>query len=486
LALASSASAQDASEIRELVEINKLRKQAEQQESDGQFAVCAHTYMSLYEKHPKARRGDELLYNAVVCYEAALLAGEAIRTLHILESRFSSSSLAAKGILRRANLAASLADYEQSASAHELYARRYSGEKQAKHALSTAAVFRLALGQHEKAIADLEMAIRFYGRKDPTTTASARLKIALIYDDLGKTRDAQRYYEQYLVTSGAKKTASNRVLATARLGVLLWNASCPRRRDDGLCVRNVSVAKALAPCMSSSTSRLVRIPRKKRLAEEARKHFRTALSVARGARLEFRQSESDEDAVGAWLGAARFYLADDALEEFIGASVAAPKMGYGSSAEPEERWQRWVAGQIEAQELEVKRLFRSYELIRTATRASATWSIAAASRIGFICEEFSTRILQLEIPAQGSADSDSYCKQLTSKSAPLNDLAVGAYGFCQNLSTKLNWPSSWSRSCSERLGVLRPADFPAANEYHVPNFFAAYRQARVGLLKEAH
>ena len=100
LAIASSASAQDASEIRELVEINKLRKQAEQQESDGQFAVCAHTYMSLYEKHPNARRGDELLYNAVVCYEAALLAGEAIRTLHILESRFSSSSLAAKGILR--------------------------------------------------------------------------------------------------------------------------------------------------------------------------------------------------------------------------------------------------------------------------------------------------------------------------------------------------------------------------------------------------
>lgn len=485
LAMASSALAQEADEIRIHLEINEARMQAERLEEAGQFAACAHALISLYEEHQEDRRSDELLYNAAVCYEAALLPKEATRTLLLLESKFPSSALTGKALLRRANLAHAIADYEQSAKAYEVFARRYPGEREARAALENAVVFRLALGNHKEAIANLEMAIRFYGRKDRANTASAQLQIAIIYDDLGRTKDARRAYEQYLLRFGSKDTPIRRLMASAKLGILLWNASCPRRRADGLCVKQESVSKTSTPCSTVSTSKLVRIPRKKRLAEEARKYFRKALSIARGARLESGPRDTEEGDVGIWIGAVRFYLADDALEAHIGGLKAPPRPVFGTGPDSKEPWQHWVADQITAQSPETARLIQSYELVRGTTRASANWSIAAASRVGLITEEFSMKILQIEIPGKHTGDWAFYCRQLASKSAPLSDLAVGAYGFCHNLSTNLNWPNPWSRTCTERLGLLRPADFPPANEYHVPKFLAAYRQARVGILKEA-
>ncbi len=468
------------------LEIAMLRERAERLEKNGQFAACAQAYLTAYERHPQSARIDEVIYNAAICYEAALLPGEAIRSLLLIETRFPHSRLASRSLLRMATLLSNIAYYEQSASAYERFAKRYAGEKEAKNALMTAVRFRLALGHHEKAILHLERLIRFYGRRDRKMAASAKLQSAYIYEELGQFQDAQRTYEQFLASTSAK-SRSQRLIANARLGSLLWKASCPQSSQHGLCLRKVSAANASSTCGDGAVSKLRVIPRTPRLAQQARQNFRNAIRLGQQGALASAETANDKtiDEATHWLGAAQFRLADDELETFLRARV--PRHSLGTRADVRERWNRWLGGWITAKTEGAAQLLKRYESLRNAKRVE--WSIAAAGRVGLVSEELSTLIRQFPLPARIRRDAlkkQQSCQQLESKSAPLLDLSVAAYGICHHRSSKLDWPSSWSEACTTRLSVLRPQDHPRATEYHQPHFTAGYELAHAGLIKEAY
>jgi hypothetical protein len=103
---------------------------------------------------------------------------------------------------------------------------------------------------------------------------------------------------------------------------------------------------------------------------------------------------------------------------------------------------------------------------------SADWAIASSARIRQIAQNFSDALFTAEIPAvvrtgEFAEDKvDAYCDQLMTEADPLENLSVGAYSFCLDVSTRNNWFNSWSKLCERELGQIRPAEFPTATEVH--------------------
>lgn len=470
--------AQSAPEL-DSFEAVKIRKRAETFEKQGKYAACAESYMELYRGAPKAGQGDLVLYNAGVCYEGAKSAGLAIRVYSLLDQRFPSSRLASKALLRRAYLAASQVDYEGAAEAFELYARRFGGEREAPSALQNAFTYRRALGQSKKAIANLERYAKTYGRKRKEGTASALFAIAEMHEAAGNGRAAITAYKHYIARIGKKGGRERLLIAHAKAGALLWKASCSRPlAEDGSCSysrslqkkRKASSSKVLPRrCRSSEIVDTYIVARDKGKVEEAQRFFSKAIRMA--SRVGERGESAQRIEAEGWLAASKFYLLEAGFESYLAIKFPrglqfSPK-NMKARIRSEKAFSEWLVNTKK----EARELNAGYGDLKNSLSAGA-WAIASVARSGQVAHHFAQQLQGAEIPKEvrtgpyASKGVDAYCGTLTSAAVPMVDLAVTAFSFCIELSTKLEQPGKWSRLCEQKLVELVPADFPLATEKH--------------------
>jgi tetratricopeptide (TPR) repeat protein len=213
--MAGVASAGPAEEERAMA-LAQARDEAEAAERRGDHAACAAAWLRAFDIDSR-QLGDELLYNAGVCFEEDAAVEPALDAWSRLERRFPRSRLRPRAIARRANLLARVARYEEAAAALEEYAGLYGGERDAREAMSDAALYRRALGQHRRAI-DLTRRWLKTWKHTPGEEAQALLFVAAVQDDMGDRRAAIASLE-----SAARLAARDRELAEwirARLAAL--------------------------------------------------------------------------------------------------------------------------------------------------------------------------------------------------------------------------------------------------------------------------
>ncbi len=459
-----------------------MRKAAEQLEKDGKHVACGQAYLDIYDANPTADGMDEVLYSAGVCFEDGKSIGLAIRMYGILDQKFPNSEHNQKALVRMGSAYGAIAHYEKAAQKYELYAKRYGGEKDAPNALQNAVTYRKGIGQDKEAIDDIEAFVKAYKKKMSDEAASAMFGLAGIYEQQGNKDMIIKSYKRYIAEIGKSGGQDRLLIANAKIGELLWEQSCKGGGIDGACVkisreratrkRGKSARLGLpTQCGPESKIKLSVIDRDKRAVGEAQKYFNTAVSLANKGALD----SSDEGRKAAaiyWMAASKFYLTGTKYEKFL--SMTFPtgldfsERNAKKKADSTKRFLKWYADK----EKLAGEILKDYEVVRSITGGGAAWAVAAAARVGQTSQNFSDGLFTAEIPKDVRSGPyaedgvDAYCDALTEKAAPLEELSVGAFGFCLNLSTDLNWFNDWSRLCEKELGQIRPAEFPTATEFH--------------------
>ncbi|MCP4446311.1 MAG: tetratricopeptide repeat protein [Myxococcales bacterium] len=462
-----------------------MRKAAEQLEKEGKHIACGQAYLDIYNANPTGDGMDEVLYSAGVCFEDGKSIGLAIRMYGTLDKKHPDSEHNQKALVRMGSAYGSIAHYEKAAEKYEQYATRYGGEKDAPNALQNAVTYRKGIGQDKEAIADIEKFVETYKKKLKDESAAAMFGLAGIYEKQGNNDMVVRAYRRYIREIGKSGGLDRLLIANAKIGEILWNQSCKSGGQDGACVR-MKRERAIrkrgkkkkrrgldlpTQCGEESKIKMTVLDRDRRLVKASQKHFRAALKNHKKA-INSAPDKGRKAGTIYWMAASKFYLAGESYEKFLALKFPTKldfsKRNAKKKKDSDKRFLSWFTDKQKA----AGELIKSYGVVRDIKGGGAAWAVAAAARVGQTSQNFSDGLFTAEIPKDvrtGQFAEDSvavYCDALTTKAAPLEDLSVGAFGFCLNLSTKLNWFNDWSRLCEKELGQIRPADFPTATEFH--------------------
>ncbi len=234
------------------IEVQSLRKQAEQFERDGKqggdreaYARCAAVYDQIVTLAPTDGRRDELLYNAGVCLEEGGDADGALARYRRIIDELPRSRIAQQALARSGHLTLRIGHVVDAAAAFARYARRYPAEPDAHAAMLDAIGRRAALGQTDLAADDARWFVKTFGAKRRGDAALALAIVVAAHLERGE-RGAARQLATMLVRIGPDQ------------GALAWQAACPIATADGLCLqrgrarRDPALARAALASLASS------------------------------------------------------------------------------------------------------------------------------------------------------------------------------------------------------------------------------------------
>ncbi|MGE0871215.1 MAG: tetratricopeptide repeat protein [Kofleriaceae bacterium] len=462
-----------------------MEKQAKETKDFSKYVDCGQAYLDIYNSNPMATENDEVLYNALVCYQEGKSIGAAIVAFNFLYKYYPKSNLTKKGLVRVGKAYGDIAMYKEAAEKLEEYAKNYAGEKDAYDAMSDAVFYRKGMGDDAKALANTKYFIDTFGRKKPKEAAGAAWSMISVYEKQGDPEAIVKALQKYIHDWGNKKdsTADRLVVAHAKIAQIRWNQSCPVKQVDGSCIkvvreRAINIKKKKkgkrgsdqpTQCGPESKIKLTVVKRDERKKREALKEFAAAVRE-----FEKRNGKTggDEDAARYYYGLAKTAAIDKDFEEYL--DLEFPQ-NLNFDPDPKKkaitekslkRFNEWVTKKKKGRET----LTAKYMAILGIKDAAN--SIAATARIGQISQNFSDALFTAEIPKDvrtgefADEKVEAYCDRLTEVAEPLETDSLNAYGVCLTKSTELGWFSDWSKLCERELGQIKPEDYPSAAELH--------------------
>jgi tetratricopeptide (TPR) repeat protein len=478
----------DLAETLEKLKRQSLRKHAEQLEADakksGNFAKyvqCGQAYIEIYNRDPAGEKGDEVLYNAGVCFEQGKSIGVAIVMFQNLRKAYPNSPMASKALARLGKNFSDVAYYDKASDMYEEYAKKYAGEKDAYDAMSDAVFYRKGIGDDDKAIADTAYFIKTFGAKKKADAATAFFSETSIYEKQADQDKVVSHLHAYLNQYGSVGGDDRVVQAWTKIGEILWQQSCPVKTVNGSCVKEVRERAVSSKgqkkrkkgggteqptqCGPETKIKTVVVKRDERKMKEALQAYAKAVSA-----FEKKGGKTGGDEKGAlyFYALAKFRVADKDYESFL--DIKFPTgldfnpANKAVAAKSVKKFNEWFEGKIKSG----GKARENYEKI--IGYKDAANAIAAAARIGQIQQHFSDQLFTAEIPTNvrtGPYAEDAveaYCDALTEKAEPLEAKSLEAFGVCLKVSTDLGWFSEWSKLCEKELGQIKPEEFPTASE----------------------
>lgn len=436
--------------------VRHAAEELEKTKQPAKLVACGNQYLGLYNADPMAADGDELLYNAGVCFEEGHSLSAAQLMYTNLQKLYPKSALAAKSLARLGNAYASTAFYREAAEKLEEYAAKYAGETDARAALSDAVQFRKGIGDDRRAIDDTRLYVAKFGAKDPARAAAAFWSLGAIYEKQGDLPAVAAHYRAYAERYGAIDPARTAV-AWAKAGLAMWEHACPVKPVDGACVKVVKETSRNT-CGDASKVALVAIPRAAGEVGRAMAALDRALAYggAGTPELVFHQAS------------AKLAKLDRDFETYLAMPIPAgldfDKRSPAIAQQSHARFDRWFAGK----RARLLALHAGYAAV-IGMHDGAT-AIAAAARMGQLAQGFALQLYRAEIPADlrrgpyAEDASAAYCDTLAEIATPLETDALASYQGCLTTSTKLGWFSPYSRLCERELGALEPEQWPTTSE----------------------
>ncbi|MBL4632323.1 MAG: tetratricopeptide repeat protein, partial [Kofleriaceae bacterium] len=393
------------------VRIVGLRLEAERLETRKKYVPCGLKYMSIFSEYPTEEGMDEVLYNAGRCFQLGKSIGLAIQSFSRLERSFPNSPRTPKSLILMANAYGSIAAFEQAAQKYEEYATRFPDEKDAPSALNNAVTYRKGIGHAKKAAADIDSYVRRYRKRQVKAAAAALFGLAGIYESSGERTMAAKVYKRYLREFGSTGGIDRELIATARIGEILWKQSCPKAAVNGACVR-ITRDRATrqkrykrrslslpTQCGDSSKNRVTLLVRDPRLSKQAQHYFSLVARLARSPEVK-KLSLAKRDTVAFWSSSSRFYANEKAYEKFL--SLRFPQGLNFSPNKPkalahsQARLRTWIS-EKSALLTQVK---AEYLQIKDVRIGGPTWAVAAAARVGQLYQNYSGEFFTAPIPRE--------------------------------------------------------------------------------------
>ena len=151
-------------------------------EKIGNFKECGRSLLAAADALPDHPKHAERLWNAGQCFQNAHLVGQALKARQQLIKEHPKDALAQKALFRVAAGYHQLAYYSKAAENYEDFAAKFPGESKATEALGNATTFRIGLGESDKAIADMDSFVKFYGSRKPQDAAGVYFQMAEVYE----------------------------------------------------------------------------------------------------------------------------------------------------------------------------------------------------------------------------------------------------------------------------------------------------------------
>ncbi len=454
----------------------KLEKEAKASGDFGKYVLCGQSYLNIYNRNPEAEGADEVLYNAGVCFEEGKSIGASITAYNLLQKYFPNSKQTARAIARLGNAYGEIAFYRQASEKLEEYSKKYGSEKDAFDAMSDAVFYRKGIGDDAKAIEDTNSFVAQYKTKRVTEAANARFSLTSVYEKQGDKDQVITHLRKYLGEFGDKGGGDKVVQAYTKIGLNLWEQSCPVKTVDNSCVK-IERERAVrqqkrrksseqpTQCGDSSKIKMTVVARDEKKVKEAMASFAKAISE-----FEKRQGKmGDGEAAATYFYAqAKFHLAEKDYETYL-----AMKFPTGLNFDPKnkaladksmKRFTEWFETKAKAGS-SAREKYEGVIGVKEAANA-----IASAARLGQVQQNFSDQLFTAEIPTDvrtgefADEKVEAYCDALTSKADPLEAASLNLFGACLRKSTELGWFSDWSKLCERELGQIKPEEFPSAFE----------------------
>lgn len=454
--------------------------------------------MRLYNEFDALPKADVVLHNAAICLQAGYLVGKAIESRTELLRRFPDSPLARKTLKELAQNHQAIARYDDAATYMERYAETYARDAWTDTALHNAFLFRLGLGDEDRARVDLARYEKLYVRKAPERAAGIFwAKHDTLDDDDAVAKHAEDYLAQYGLRGGLDRW----IVAHATLGQILWRRSCPEPllHDSCLTVKRVqasagreTVDKARAlrrrnrreipqRCGPETRAVVTVHSRRSELARAAQTHFEAVLSKAERVDAKSLSPERAEAFRDAW-GKSIVYRADEGYEDYLriempdGLDFAEDEMWKRDADHP--RLQREYAAAMKRRKAsmarfesfhqnklkEGERVAKRYEAV--AATKSPHWVLAGAARTAMIAQNFADQLYRAPIPKSIPTPELAmvYCDRLGDYARPSETIATEAFRYCLERSTEFSYFDEFSRLCEEEMQRRDAERYPTTNE----------------------
>jgi len=490
------------------------------------YIRCAEQFVKVFNDHEDHDKADTLLWNASECYEAAYLMGQTIRMRTILLDKFPKSEHAQESLLSIAQNYRAIAYFDKSAERYEQYAAKYPKDKESREALQNAYLFRLGLGEQERANTNLSKYEAVYKRKDPKMAA----KIFWSRNSLLKTdQERMNHSLAYLKTYGTSGGVDRRIVAEAQIGQILWRQSCGKELLYDSCI-TITREKATAGekerqraadlrrktkgkskgkkkkrtyhppkyCGNATQGLITVHERNKKKASAAQKRFDTVLKLG-GKKVDIPEDDKQraEDYRNA-RGMAMVYKADQKYEEYLTVSMPENldflvedwKKDVGVK-KYEEEYKEQVKRRDESikqyKEYEDRKNKLAAELVerygKVKGTASPAWILAAAGRSAIVWQNYADQLYRASVPRDFKSEEQfyAYCDELADRAEPFQAKANEAFTYCLQRSTEFSYFNEFSRMCEEELQQRNPDTYPATNELFGVSIYTASRPDRVGV-----
>jgi TolA-binding protein len=471
------------------------------------FKECGRSMIAAAESLPEHPKHAERLWNAGQCFQNAHLVGQALKARLELIKDHPKDPLAQKALFRVAAGYHQLAYYSKAAENYEDFANKFPGEKKATDALGNATTFRIGLGEGDKAIADMESYVKFYGSRDPMSAAGVFFQKADVYEKDQNYDGLAKHLENYLKVWGAKGGPDRQVLAHFRLGELAWKASCPKASEDGACLEikrvtatgrqkvfadlNKKLAKGKkvhekqrTQCGPPTKSKISLFDRSKAQASKAQEHFAAVLKIwnkgAAASKITGKDVEARAGLAAYAVAGSAFYIAEVQYEDFLrikfpeGLDFQQPgqydtkKKADAKKKKAEESGKKF-SSYIDSKAKQLDKARAQY--LDVFGMKQAQWTIASAARVGQIYSDFAGQLYTAEIPKDlkeqdewGNRPREIYCDKLEDTAEPIESKAVDGFEKCLKAATEQSWFNEWSRLCERELNQMKPSEYPLSSE----------------------
>jgi len=476
-------------------------------EKDKNFKECGRSMLAAAESLPDHPKHAERLWNAGQCFQNAHLVGQALKARVQLIKDHPKDPLAQKALFRVAAGYHQLAYYSKAADNYEDFASKFPGEKKATDALGNATTFRIGLGESDKAIADMDSFVKFYGSRKPQDAAGVFFQMGDVYEKQKNYDALSKHLEAYLKKWGPQGGPDRQVQAHFRLGEMAWKASCPKASEDGACLeikrvtatgrqkvlydlnkklkkgKKIKEAKR-TQCGPPTSSKILVFDRNKPSAAKAAEHFQAVLKIwnkgAAASKITGKDVESRAGLAASAVAGSAFYLAETQYENFL--RIKFPEGLDFQQPSQYDNKKKAEAKKKKAEESGKK--FASYldEKSKGLGKASAMyldvfgmkqaqWTIASSARVGQLYSDFVGQLYTAEIPKDlkeqdewGNRPREIFCDAQVDKAEPIEGKAVEGFEKCLKAATDYSWYNEWSRLCERELNQMKPSDYPLSSE----------------------
>lgn len=498
------------------------------------FEKCAAKFIDVFNNFEEHDKASTLLWNAAACSDAAYQVGQAIKIRKALLERFPDSEHAKDTLHYLAESYQAVAYYDKSAQRYEEFAAQHEKDDRASNALQNAYLFRLGLGQDEKAKENLSKYESLYKRKDIKKAA----KIFWSQHDLLDSTSARRKHaEEYLKTYGKRGGLDRAVVAEAVIAQIDWRRSCeePLLYDSCITVkrkRALSGVEAIEKrkkmeakqkkaeeeasksnkkprfrpprYCGSPTQGIITVHRRtKKRRESSQARFKKILKmVGSGKKIEIPKEDKKraEDFKNAW-AMAMVYRADKEYEEYLRIKMPedldflVEEWRKGSGVRSWERKYEAQKKKAADSKKRVTEFFESKTKIGVSLQeqyaavkgtGSPYWVLAAAARTASVLQNFADQLYRASIPSDFNTQDQvwAYCDTLALKAKPVQDQALAAYTYCIQRSTEFQFFNEFSRLCEEEMQQRDASLYPATNELFGVSIYTASSIEKVGVLED--